>query len=44
VADTIEQLGQVTVLDLIMHTEVTEDGDWYSLAVYFDGDTGKVPE
>ena len=35
VADTIEGLGDVEVLDLIMHTEITEDGDWPNLTVYF---------
>ena len=40
VADTIEGLGEVRVLDVVMHTEVTEDGDWQSLTVYFsDGPT-----
>jgi hypothetical protein len=34
-ADTIEHLGEVDVVDLIMHTEVTEDGDWHNLTVYF---------
>ena len=28
-------LGDVEVLDLIMHTEITEDGDWPNLTVYF---------
>jgi hypothetical protein len=36
VADTIEELGEVEVLDVVMHTEVTDDGDWHSLTVYFD--------
>ncbi|MFJ6707163.1 MULTISPECIES: hypothetical protein [unclassified Streptomyces] len=35
VADSIEGLGLVEVQDLVMHTEVTADGDWPSLTVYF---------
>jgi len=35
VADSIEALGEVDVQDLVLHTEVTEDGDWHSLTVYF---------
>jgi hypothetical protein len=42
VADSIEALGEVDVQDLILHTEVTEDGDWHSMTVYFHR-TG-VPE
>lgn len=36
VADTIEGLGDIQVHDLIMHSEVTPNGDWPSLTVYFD--------
>jgi hypothetical protein len=35
VADTIDSAGDVEVHDLILHTDVTEDGDWHSLTVYF---------
>jgi hypothetical protein len=35
VADSIDALGQVEVQDLVLHTEVTENGDWHSLTVYF---------
>jgi len=35
VADTVESLGEIDVQDVMMHTEVTEDGDWHSLTVYF---------
>ena len=35
VARTIEDLGDIDVLDIIMHTEVTEDGDRHNLTVYF---------
>lgn len=36
VADSIEGLGNVQVHDLIMHSEITADGDWPNLTVYFD--------
>ncbi|GAA0357836.1 hypothetical protein GCM10009530_03840 [Microbispora corallina] len=36
VADSIEDLGDVEVHDLIMHTEITAEGPWPSLTVYFD--------
>ncbi|MFE5141747.1 hypothetical protein ACFRDV_29480 [Streptomyces fagopyri] len=35
VAGSIENLGSVEVQDLVMHTEVTADGYWPSLTVYF---------
>lgn len=35
VADSIEALGEVNVQDLVLHTEVTPDGAWHSLTVYF---------
>ena len=35
VADSIERLGPVEVQDVTFGTEVTEDGPWYSLTVYF---------
>ncbi len=35
VADTLERLGKVEVQDLVLHSEVTEDGfDWPSITVY----------
>ncbi|HUY50368.1 MAG TPA: hypothetical protein VMV92_32455 [Streptosporangiaceae bacterium] len=39
VADSIDTLGEVEVQDLVLHTEVTEDGDWHSLTVYFHRST-----
>ena len=39
VADSIDALGEVEVQDLVMHTEITEDGDWPSLTVYFHSST-----
>lgn len=35
VADSIEELGQVWVQDLVLHNEVSADGDCYSVTVYF---------
>src|SRR5262245_49330439 len=35
VAETVEAIGPVEVQDLILHAEVTENGPWYSLTVYF---------
>jgi len=38
VADSIEALGDVQVQDLVLHTDVNEDGDWHSLTIYFTTD------
>jgi hypothetical protein len=35
VADSIEQLGPVDVQDIVFHDEITADGEWYSMTVYF---------
>ncbi len=35
VAGTVAGLGEVVILDLVMHIEVTELGDWPSITVYF---------
>lgn len=35
VAETIESLGAIEVQDLVLHNEVTPDGDWPSITVYF---------
>jgi hypothetical protein len=35
VADTIAGLGGVRVGDLVMHNEVTADGMWPSITVYY---------
>ncbi|MFF4413492.1 hypothetical protein ACFYY8_13245 [Streptosporangium sp. NPDC001559] len=36
VAESIEELGEVEVHDLILHTEIgCEDGNEYSVTVYF---------
>lgn len=37
VAETIEGMGDIEVNDLVLHTELTSDGDrWPSLTVYYD--------
>jgi hypothetical protein len=43
VADSIEALGDVQVQDLVLHTDVNEDGDWHSLTVYFTADEVQLP-
>ena len=35
VAESLEKLGAVEVMDLVMHSEMTEDGTRPSLTVYF---------
>ena len=35
VADSIEELGNVTVQDVTFGDEITEDGSWPHLTVYF---------
>lgn len=35
VAESVEAIAPVDVQDLILHTEMTEHGPWYSLTVYF---------
>lgn len=42
VADSIEALGPVSIQDIVFHTEVTSEGSWHSMTVYFhDGDIYK---
>ena len=35
IAESVEALGDVSVQHLAFHTEVTVDGDWPSVTVYF---------
>jgi hypothetical protein len=35
VADALEAEGPIEVLDLVVHNEITADGDWYSVTVYY---------
>jgi hypothetical protein len=35
VADSVEALGAVEVQDLTFHNQVTAEGSWYSVTVYF---------
>lgn len=36
VASTLEGIPGAVIMDLVMHNQITEDGDWYSLTVYYD--------
>lgn len=35
VAESIAELGDVEILDLVMHNEITAEGAWPSLVVYY---------
>lgn len=35
VADTVETLGPVDIHELVLHNELTADGDWNSITVHF---------
>ncbi|MEV3965188.1 hypothetical protein AB0M34_30605 [Nocardia sp. NPDC050193] len=35
VAASIESLGNVVVQDLVLHNEITADGPWPSITVYY---------
>jgi hypothetical protein len=35
VADSIEKLDGAEVFDLVLHNEINEHGDWYSVVVYY---------
>lgn len=35
VADSIASLGDVAVQDLVLHNEITADGSWPSITVYY---------
>jgi hypothetical protein len=34
-ADALEEFGPVEVQDLVMGTEITAEGSWYDITVYF---------
>ena len=34
-ADSVDELGKVEVQDITFETEITEDGNWCSMTVYF---------
>ncbi|MFE7741401.1 hypothetical protein [Nocardia sp. NPDC057455] len=38
VADSIEQLGEVSIQDLLLHNEITSDGVWPAITVYYSGE------
>ena len=35
VADTIDTIDQIEVMDLVLHNEITAEGDWYDIVVYY---------
>ncbi|MGC3862247.1 hypothetical protein ACPSM1_18885 [Micromonospora chersina] len=35
IADSIDQRPGIEVQDVILHSEITADGDWWSATVYF---------
>ncbi|MDZ5446612.1 hypothetical protein U2F26_28465 [Micromonospora sp. 4G57] len=35
IADSIEAYAGIEVQDLVLHNEITADGDWWSATVYF---------
>ncbi|MEU2041244.1 hypothetical protein [Nocardia niwae] len=35
VADSIAQLGDVSIQDLVLHNEITSEGAWPSITVYY---------
>jgi hypothetical protein len=35
IADTLEELGPVEVMDVVYHPHITGDGDWPNMTVYF---------
>ncbi|WP_063021339.1 hypothetical protein [Nocardia niwae] len=37
VADSIAQLGDVSIQDLVLHNEITSEGAWPSITVYYSG-------
>lgn len=41
VAETLEEIGSVDVQDLVLHNEVTTDGNWASITVYYEKDRGE---
>jgi hypothetical protein len=38
VAEAIEAFGAAVILDLVLHTEVNEFGNWPSITIYFRRD------
>ncbi|WP_268895591.1 hypothetical protein [Nocardia sp. CY41] len=38
VADSIAQLGDVSIQDLVLHNEITSEGAWPSITVYYSGE------
>jgi hypothetical protein len=40
IASTLQKLGDVTVQDLVLHTEMTAEGGWPSVTVYYTKGAG----
>jgi hypothetical protein len=36
VAETIARLGDAWIIDLVMHNEITAEGNWPSIVVYYE--------
>lgn len=41
VAETIASLGDARIIDLVMHNEVTAEGNWPSIVVYYQNDPSR---
>ncbi len=35
ISDSLDALGPIRVMDLVFHTEITADGPWHSVTLYF---------
>ncbi|MCC3326917.1 hypothetical protein [Nocardia abscessus] len=42
IAASIEQLGDVSVQDLVLHNEITSEGAWPSITVYYSRHQSRV--
>ena len=36
IADTLDRLGPARIQDAVLHNEITADGPWWSMTVYYD--------
>jgi hypothetical protein len=43
VANSLEDRGPVEVQDLVFHTEITDEGAWHEMTVYFHSDAASDP-
>lgn len=35
IADTLDDIPGAEVFDLVLHNQITADGDWYDVTVYY---------